>query len=349
MAHSGVFSGTLKPEFRGAGAEPAAGGGAAAAPPAPATPAPAGAAAPRVDAAADNDRATRRSAIRCQFVDPAAFRHDGAARAEGKRATIGADAELAGFTKQFKDPEVAVKTRFLWPRRSSRWPKSTASSNQTEHGRRGNRAGKRILEEALRDYPDTSLAAQGEFLLANLAQELEYQEAIGRYCERHPHLAGVGVRRPVQFKKALCLEKLENYTQACEEYAAHLPVPGQPAGGRRHLRLGNYFYRNEKFKTAGPDLPQVPAAQPQPRLARKALFLAGQCHMRMKEYKEVGRACWNCCIKTYENEHEIRAEAMYWMGDCYSQLRDYVKAYQTFKKPRGTTRRPSGPRSRAAA
>ncbi len=43
--------------------------------------------------------------------------------------------------------------------------------------------GKNILDEAIRDYPNTSLAAQGEYLLANLAQELtNYQEAVGRYA-----------------------------------------------------------------------------------------------------------------------------------------------------------------------
>ena len=97
------------------------------------------------------------------------------------------------------------------------------------------------------------------------------------------------------------------------------------------VRLGNYFYRNKKFRTAGRIFYKFAIRAPHHRLAVKALFLGGQCHMRKQDYKESVRLL-KMVLAIYPDAHKVRAEAMYWLAESYCQLRNHVKAYQTFKK-----------------
>ena len=94
----------------------------------------------------------------------------------------GADADLVVFSKQFNDPEMAVKTQFLTAEALFEMAKEHRKLGEKKKADEEIARGKAILEEAIRDYPKTSLADQGDYLLANLAQELgNLQEAIGRY------------------------------------------------------------------------------------------------------------------------------------------------------------------------
>ena len=70
---------------------------------------------------------------------------------------------------------------------------------------------------------------------------------------------------------------------------------------------------------------------PTDSLAVKALFLGGQCHMRQQDYATAIRLL-KLVLSTYPDAHRVRPEVMYWLGDCYYRVHNYVKAYQTFKK-----------------
>ncbi len=249
------------------------------------------------------------------------------------RMYFGANGELAGFTKKFKDPEMAVKTRFLMAEALFEMAKDHRKLKRKELADEEIDRGKRILEEALRDYPNTSLAAQGEFLLANLAQELgKHQEAIGRYANVISHWPESEYAARSQFKKAICLEKMKNYKQACEEYVKLTYLyPDSSLVADATVRLGNYFYRNKKFKTAGRIFFKFQQRNPNHRLAVKALFLAGQCNMRQEDYRTAVQHL-NLLLKTYADDHNVRAETMYWLAESYYRSKDNVKAYQTFKK-----------------
>ena len=103
---------------------------------------------------------------------------------------LGSDAQVASFTKKFKDPEIAVKTRFLMAEALFEMAKEHRKIGEMTQADSEISKGKNILDEAIRDYPNTSLAPQGEYLLANLAQELtNYQEAVGRYADGDQQLA----------------------------------------------------------------------------------------------------------------------------------------------------------------
>jgi len=74
---------------------------------------------------------------------------------------------------------MAVKTRFLLAEALFEMAKDHRKLEQTDWPTRKSAAANACWRKRCANYPDTSLAAQGEFLLANLAQELDhYQEAI---------------------------------------------------------------------------------------------------------------------------------------------------------------------------
>ena len=249
------------------------------------------------------------------------------------RVHYGSDCELATFTKRFKDPEMAVKTRFLMAEALFEMAKEHRKLGQTDKANDEIARGKQILEEALRDYPHTGLAAQGEFLLANLAQELDKnQEAIARYANIISNWPDSEYASRSQFKKAICLEKMGNYEQACEEYVKVTYIyPDSPLVADATVRLGNYYYKQKAYKVAGRVFFKFQQRNATHPLACKALFLSAQCYMKMEDFKESVRLL-SLLIDEYTDDKEVRAEAMYWLGDSYFKDNNYAKAYQTFKK-----------------
>ncbi len=258
------------------------------------------------------------------------------------RVRKGADGRMASFSKRFKDPEMAVKTRFLLAEALFEMAKDHRKLKQDEQSTKKIAEGKRILEEAMRDYPNTSLVAQGEFLLANLAQELDdYQEAIGRYSRVISSWPDSEYASRSQFRKAICLEKMEHYEQACEEYVKLTYLyPNSPLVADATVRLGNYYYTHAKYRTAGRIFARFQDKHPEHELASKALFLAGQSYVKMENEKAEGVSrnyidaitVFALLVETYPDDTAICPEAMYWQGDSQFKNRDYVKAYQTFKK-----------------
>ncbi len=249
------------------------------------------------------------------------------------RIHLGSDAELATFTKRFKDQEIAVKTRFLMAEALFEMAKEHRKIGQTDQATAGITRGKTILEEALRDYPDTALAAQGDYLLANLAQELgDYGEAISRYSVVISSYPDSEYAPISQYKKALCYELQENFDQASEEYVKLTYIyPEHALVADATIRLGNHYYKQNSYDVAGRIFKQFQQKNPTHRLAPQALLLAGHCAYKLQEFKNAS-PLFNTLIETYLDEKEVRAEAMYWLGDSLYQEREYVQAYQMFKR-----------------
>lgn len=267
------------------------------------------------------------------------------------KVLIGADADVASFTKKFADPDMAVKTNFLMAEALFEMAKSHKALKKDDLAKEEIERGKRILEEALRDYPDTNLKAQGEFLLANLAQNLEqYQEAIGRYSlviSRWPE-SEYAVKS--QFQKAQCLEKLGNGLQACEEYVKLTYLyPESSLVADAKIRLGNFYYKEKKYKSASVIFKKFAENHPEHPLAAKSLFLAAHSELKYqadlveiaKQNKQVYTPEYSDAIKIfqeivdkYQDDKDLRPEAMYWLGDCYFKMGQtgQEKSYQIFKR-----------------
>ena len=188
----------------------------------------------------------------------------------------GSDASLAVFSKRFKDPEMAVKTQFLMAEALFEMAKEHRKLQQKKKADEEIARGKAILEEAIRDYPQTGLAAQGDYLLANLAQELgDLREAVSRYAHVISLYPDSEYAAAAQFKKALCYEKMDHFEAACEEYVKLTYVyPESAFVADATLRLGNYYYKKEKYQVAEKIFYNFKQKNPTHKMAAQALFLA---------------------------------------------------------------------------
>ena len=331
LSHSGVFTGSIKPEFKGAASASQ----------------PAGEAVAKAADDPDTLYVNFGDKILFEYVDERSVTSPTKPVTVSRQARIhyGSDGELATFTKRFKDPEIAVKTRFLMAEALFEMAKEHRKLGQKKVAEDEISRGKFILEEAMRDFPETTLAVQGEYLLANLAQELGadepvfYTEAINRYAHLLSTYPDSEYAAPSQFKMALCYERKGEFDQACEEYVKLTYIyPDSSFVAEATVRLGNYYYKNQKYNIAAKIFLNFQQRNPQHKLAAQSMFIAAQCYYRQADWPECVRI-FEEVTKEYPHEKDVRAEALYWLGDawvkCATDRGDpegYKNAYQAFKK-----------------
>ena len=325
LPHSGLFTGRLKTEPATAAAAVAAGTGSVI-------------------------RAQYGEAIRAVYEDQVGVVAAGPRKVTAAVAVFpGADGAVATFTKIFTDPEIAVKTRLLTAEALFELAKEHRDGKQVEMANSEIAEGKTILEEAISDYPDTKQAPHAEFLLANLAQELEnYEEALERYNKVLSNWPDSEYAPRAQFKKAICLEKMDDDENAMDAYVElTYSYPKSPLVSDVIIRLGQRFYVTKQFDVAGKIFGNFQQHNPDHPLAAKALFLAGQSYMKgaedrkqelggqydgkATEWLREGIGEFDRLVMKYEDK-DLRSEAMYWLAECYAKVADMKNAYQTYKK-----------------
>lgn len=289
------------------------------------------------------------------------------------RGTVhqGADGRVRMFSKRFRDMEQAVQVQFSLAECLFEKAKELRKLGQKEKGAEAIAEGRAILEAALRDYPGTDHAVQGEYLLGNLYQELAtehkdagemtaarplYQEALARFSGILSTWPESEYAARAQYHKALCLEMLEDYARASEEYVKMTYMyPESPLVGDATIRLATYYYAQEKkYDTAGRIYANFQKRFPAHERAPGALFMGAQCRIKQAETlwgADFGKGAmpalvadeyhaaieaFNTLIDTYtgssEQEQKLRAQAMYWAGDSSFKVGDFKNAYLHFKR-----------------
>jgi len=284
----------------------------------------------------------------------------------------GADGEVIPFTKTFKDPEIAIKTQLSVAEAYFELAKKHRRLGRKDITKQEIAMGKKILQEALRDYPDTEARAQGDYLLANLA--LEFAEESKEEIEKKTYLDEalsrfteiVGTHRDsmyapkAQYKKALTLEKMGEIDSASEEYVKlSYRWPENELIAETIARLGQYFFMKgkqmtdaegmtdpveieksklqakEMFTTAAEVLARLAVRFPSHKLAEKTTVLSSQCYMRAEKYEKAVKG-FLVVVEKKDADKDVRAEAMYWCGDSYMKLKGdpeaLVEAYRMFKR-----------------
>jgi TolA-binding protein len=281
----------------------------------------------------------------------------------------GGDAELVPFTKQFNEAEIAVQTQFTVAEAWFELAKRHRDLGQEGLARREIAQGKKLLEEAINDYPNTQSRAQADYLLANLSFEFAKDAANADIARQHAMDAVARFNDIVssypeseyapksQYKKALVLEKLGQIDQACEEYVKlSYRYPDNELVAETIARLGQYFLSKgkefddqaasqvdpverekvvmqgrEMFLTAAEVFGRLGERFPQHALASKTRMLSGQCYLRAKEFDK-SLEVFEAVYKDEKTDKDLAAEAMYWAGDVSMQKKSLVAAYRAFKK-----------------
>jgi TolA-binding protein len=281
----------------------------------------------------------------------------------------GGDASVVPFTKRFNDPTIAVQTQFTVAEAWFELAKRHRELGQESLARREIAQGKKLLEEAIRDYPDTDARAQADYLLANLSYEFSKEAADEQTARQHAldavaRFSDIVASHPEseyapksQYKKALVLETLGEIDQACEEYVKlSYRYPDNELVAETIARLGQYFLGKgkkldeeaaaqtdpverekvaikgrEMFTTAAEVFGRLSERFPQHALANKTKMLSAQCYLRAKDY-ERSLAVFEGIAKDPQSDKDLAAEAMYWAGDICLQTKKPKDAYRAFKK-----------------
>jgi len=339
LGHSGIFKGSVAVAYREAAAAPSAGAAAA------------------VQVAYGDE-------ITVTYAVPGG-------RPIERRLTVfkGSDAAVVPFTKQFKDPEIAVQTQFTVAEAWFELAKRHRELGQESLARREIAQGKKLLEEAIRDFPATESRAQADYLLANLAfefakdaanEEIARQqslEAVTRFADLVATYPESEYAPKSQYKKALVLEKMGRIDEACEEYVKlSYRYPDNELVAETIARLGQYFLSKGKefdaraeaqadpvekekvilqgqdmFRTAAQVFSRLGERFPAHELAGRTRLLSAQCYLRARDL-EPARAGFQAIAADPKAAKELAAEAMYWAGDVSLQLGDMKTAYRAFKK-----------------
>ncbi|MBM4040456.1 MAG: tetratricopeptide repeat protein, partial [Planctomycetes bacterium] len=281
----------------------------------------------------------------------------------------GSNGDVVPFTKQFADPQLAVQTQFSIAEAYFELAKRHRELGQEDLARDEIAQGRKLLEEAIRDFPDSEARAQADYLLADLALEFanetkdeaakkkHYMEAVTGYTDIVAAYPDSLYAPRAQYKKALAYEKMGLLDHACEEYVKlSYRYPDSELVAEAIARLGRYFLSKgeeiqakaadladpvareklavqarEMNKTAGQVLARLAVRFPAHRLAGPTLVLSGQCYVRAEEFPKAAEV-FKQVAATPNVEPELAAEAMYWCGDAYTKQRDYMSAYRMFKK-----------------
>ncbi len=282
----------------------------------------------------------------------------------------GSDGDVRVFSKRFRDSDMAVLVQFRLAECLFETAKEFRRLKQPERSAAAIDEGKMILEEALRDYPTTIHLVQGEYLLANLYQELAteekaagnmdaatplYSEALSRFSAILSTWPDSEFAARAQYHKALCLEMLGDYNSASEEYVKMTYLyPESPLVGDASIRLATFYYRQKKFSTAGRIYHSFQRRFPTHEKADRALFMAAQCHMKQagflaeeaekekvepprhimnEEYKLAVEALALLSEQYRETASvQLRSQALYWAGDASLKCGDYQNAYLYLKR-----------------
>ncbi len=284
----------------------------------------------------------------------------------------GADGDVLPFTRRFNDPEIAVQTQFTLAESYFELAKRHRDMGEDDMARQKIAQGKKMLEEALRDFPNTEARVQADYLLGNLAFEFakdsadagvqrQYQlEAISRFTSIVAKYGDTEYAPKAQFKKGIVYEKMGELEKAAEEYVKlSYRYPDNELVAETIARLGQYFLVKGKavmarmegvedaverekirmeavdvFKTSGEVFGRLGQRFPQHKLAGQTGLLSGQCFMRAELYPEAVEAFNLVIAKADAYEPAVISETMFWCGEAHAKNEALLEAYKMYTRLR---------------
>jgi outer membrane protein assembly factor BamD (BamD/ComL family) len=212
---------------------------------------------------------------------------------------LGADGKGRIFGKRYLNAERAVRTQFRMAECFFELAKEYRKMEKTELAAGAIDRGKRTLEEAMQDYPNTSLVTEGLYLLANLHQELAaeararkdepealklYQQAVSRFASIISTWPDSAYAPRAQYHKAMSLEALGDGKQATEEYVRMVySYPDSPLIADATIRLATHFYKQAQYDVSGRIYESFARRYPNHPKAPHVMFMSAQSHMKQAE------------------------------------------------------------------
>ncbi len=269
------------------------------------------------------------------YLDNVMQRPDGTPVVEHEIAVaMGSDGDALAFSKEFRDEELAIQTRFHIAECHFELFKSHRKLERTDEAMVELEAGRRILREVREDFPDPKYAPRVDYLLGQFAQELEdWDEAVNAYrsvFRNHP-------RHPLApealYKMGQCHEEAGQLDEALEDYATLAATyPKSPLIANVMLRISEHFYQKEDYPVAASVgrkfLERFPTHEWAPRMA----FRVGQALFKNEDFKEAA-AAFDEFTKRFPDE-ELTAQGLFWAGESYRMAKDIPEAFRRYNRCR---------------
>lgn len=284
----------------------------------------------------------------------------------------GFDGEVLPFTKRFKDPDIAMRTVFSiaeayfeMAKKHRALAEDAIQRNEEKDAdrleqiaRREIKQGRKLLNEAIRDFPENEIRAQADYLRAELSLELAndtdnpkfkdeyYRQALFLFGEIVANHRDTEYGPKALFKKGMVYEKMGKMDLASAEYVKlSYTYPRHELIADTIARLGGYFFRRAKdkhdqaketddeldkaelnvaaredFVTAGQVFSKLRHHFPEHELADQTTVAAGTCMMWGHDWSEAQRLLK---VITEGGQHiapATKAEAFYWLGYTYIRM-----------------------------
>ncbi|GAA5478030.1 tetratricopeptide repeat protein [Haloferula helveola] len=289
----------------------------------------------------------------------------------------GADGTIEPFSKQYEDPEIAMRTQFSLAEAYLEMAKRHRRLNEPEAAEIEYSSAKQLLSKAMDQFTDPETRANAEYLLGTLTmeeadateegelQETRYRAALSRFLNVTGSYPQTLPASKAQYQIAVLYERLKEPEIAAQEYVKlAYKYPDSEFLATSMARLGTHFLKKAASyeEKAKPLLEQVDnkdaqfegeamhkmavreyikTAQifgrlqerfPGNELAGEAGLRAGQAYMRADKEQEAVDAFKRVTDDEAYDGPKVRAQAMYWTGMCYLDLRQQMAAYSIFKR-----------------
>ncbi|MFZ9936936.1 MAG: tetratricopeptide repeat protein [Luteolibacter sp.] len=273
--------------------------------------------------------------LRVGYLDNVMQKPDGTPLIElSLPVAMGADGTALAFSKNFRNEELAIQTRFHIAECHFELFKSHRALERNEEAAVELQAGRRTLRELSEDFPDPKHQPGIHYLLGQFAQEQEdWNEAITSYqivFRNHP-------RHPLApealYKLGQCHEEAGQLDEALENYATLAATyPKSPLISNVMLRISEHFYQQENFPVAASVgrkfLERFPTHEWAPRMA----FRVGQALYKNEAYRQAAEA-FDAFTKRFPDE-ELTSQGLFWAGESHRMAGNIPAAFQRYNRCR---------------
>ena len=270
-----------------------------------------------------------------KYTDPAASTESGVLETSTTiPVVIGTDGLVAAFSKTFSDEKLAVETKFHISESYFELFKSHKDLGRKEEQEADLRAGRRLLQEVMEDYPDPKYVPRVAYLLGQFSQELgEWDSAIDSYqliVNQYPEHS---LAPDAQYKLAQAHEESGDFDAALEAYVTLAATyPKSPLIASVMIRISDHFYKDKVYDIAAQVGERFLIKFASHEHASRMAFRIGQCHFKAEQFRDGGTA-FDRFTKQFPDA-ALAADALFWAGESYRMAKNNREAYRRYNKCR---------------
>lgn len=269
------------------------------------------------------------------YVDASAGQKEGAGELLMKLpVAIGTDGIVSAFSKIFGNQQLAVQTQFHIAESYFELFKNNLKLERDAESEQALKAGRRVLQEIMVDYPDPKYLPRIAYLSGQFSQELEdWNEAANSYVLIVRQYPNHTLAADAQYKLAQCYEEANDFDRALEEYVTLAATyPKSPLIPNVMIRINEYFYKRENYAVAAKVAEKFMDRFGDHEFAPKMCFRWGQCHYKAEKFADAGEV-FDLFSKKFP-EDTLTAQSLFWAGESYRSASNVPFAFRRYNRCR---------------